>query len=116
MPRRPALIGPRQEDRPKAAMQTFADIEAPAPLAQAPVPISKRASWLSALLDSELAQLAGWWRLYSLLAVLFIRVFYISDPDIWWHLRTGDWILAHHTVPSTDPFSSYGMGKALDRL
>jgi hypothetical protein len=34
-----------------------------------------------------------------------------NDPDIWWHLRTGQWILAHGQVPTTDPFSSYGMGK-----
>ena len=35
----------------------------------------------------------------------------IDDPDIWWHLRTGQWIIEHHTVPMTDPFSAYGMGK-----
>ncbi len=35
----------------------------------------------------------------------------IFDPDIWWHLRTGQWIVEHGAVPTTDPFSSYGMGK-----
>ncbi len=35
----------------------------------------------------------------------------IIDPDIWWHLRTGQWIVEHGAVPTTDPFSSYGMGK-----
>ncbi len=35
----------------------------------------------------------------------------VSDPDIWWHLRTGQWIIAHGTVPKVDEFSSYGMGK-----
>src|SRR5712692_1236529 len=25
-------------------------------------------------------------------------MFHIIDPDIWWHLRTGQWILAHGTV------------------
>src|SRR5713101_2922300 len=35
----------------------------------------------------------------------------VVDPDIWWHLRTGQWIVEHRTVPITDPFSSYGMGK-----
>jgi hypothetical protein len=35
----------------------------------------------------------------------------VVDPDIWWHLRTGQWILAHGQVPVADPFSSYGMGK-----
>ncbi|ATQ44344.1 hypothetical protein [Caulobacter mirabilis] len=28
-----------------------------------------------------------------------------NDPDTWWHLATGDWILAHGRVPKTDPFS-----------
>ena len=49
--------------------------------------------------------------LYSFLAVSFLHSFHISDPDIWLHLRTGDWILAHRSVPRTDPFSSFGMGK-----
>jgi hypothetical protein len=35
----------------------------------------------------------------------------VVDPDIWWHLRTGQWIVEHGTVPTTDPFSVYGMGK-----
>ena len=35
----------------------------------------------------------------------------LDDPDIWWHLRTGEWILHAGWVPSTDPFSSFGYGK-----
>jgi hypothetical protein len=35
----------------------------------------------------------------------------IADPDIWWHLRTGEWIMRHHAVPHTDPFSTFGAGK-----
>ena len=35
----------------------------------------------------------------------------IDDPDLWWHLRTGQWILEHGRVPMEDPFSVYGMGK-----
>jgi hypothetical protein len=35
----------------------------------------------------------------------------IDDPDIWWHLRTGQWIVAHGHVPLEDPFSVYGAGK-----
>jgi len=34
-----------------------------------------------------------------------------NDPDIWWHLRVGQWIAEHGAVPMTDYFSSYGMGK-----
>jgi hypothetical protein len=29
----------------------------------------------------------------------------VRDPDLWWHLRTGDWILQHGTVPRVDLFS-----------
>ena len=32
----------------------------------------------------------------------------ILDPDLGWHLKTGEWISAHGTVPTTDPFSQYG--------
>jgi len=35
----------------------------------------------------------------------------LIDPDIWWHLRTGQWIVEHAQVPATDSFSTYGMGK-----
>ncbi len=35
----------------------------------------------------------------------------IDDPDIWWHLRTGEWIIRAGWVPSTDPFSTFGYGK-----
>ncbi len=30
----------------------------------------------------------------------------VSDADIWWHLRTGEWILQHHAVPHVDSFSA----------
>jgi len=45
---------------------------------------------------------------------LFIAPYYsirtwaaVVDPDIWWHIRTGDWILAHHTVPRYAIFSQH---------
>jgi len=41
----------------------------------------------------------------------FQAMFPVDDPDIWWHLRTGEWIVTHHAVPFQDYFSSYGMGK-----
>lgn len=34
----------------------------------------------------------------------------VDDPDVWWHLKTGQWILAHGTWPTADPFSHYGAG------
>ena len=32
----------------------------------------------------------------------------VDDPDIWWHLRTGEWITRNGWVPATDPFSAFG--------
>jgi hypothetical protein len=29
----------------------------------------------------------------------------LTDPDPWWHLATGRWIVAHHAIPRVDPFS-----------
>ena len=30
----------------------------------------------------------------------------VQDPDVWWHLRTGDWIRAHGAAPQFDTFSA----------
>jgi len=29
----------------------------------------------------------------------------VIDPDVWWHLKTGQYIAAHKSIPHTDPFS-----------
>ncbi len=29
----------------------------------------------------------------------------VTDPDIWWHLKTGKYITEHQSVPHADPFS-----------
>ena len=34
----------------------------------------------------------------------------VTDPDIGWHLRTGEWIVQHHAVPHADPFSRVTSG------
>jgi hypothetical protein len=44
----------------------------------------------------------------TVILVLFLvklmnPVFY--DPDFYWHLKTGEYIVAHLSIPSTDPFS-----------
>jgi hypothetical protein len=35
----------------------------------------------------------------------------VNDPDIWWHLRVGEWIAVNRSVPYQDYFSAYGAGK-----
>ncbi|MGA8620279.1 MAG: hypothetical protein WB660_17370 [Candidatus Sulfotelmatobacter sp.] len=44
------------------------------------------------------------------LVVLFLGLFAmaarnVTDPDLWWHLKTGQFIVAHKSVPRSDPFS-----------
>src|SRR5579864_5141796 len=46
--------------------------------------------------------------LYSYTALRMIRKFGVLDPDIWWHMATGRWMLQHHALPVNDPFSTYG--------
>ena len=48
----------------------------------------------------------------ALLAVIFLipaigclRVACVVDPDIWWHLATGDWIALHHAIPHAALFT-----------
>jgi hypothetical protein len=47
--------------------------------------------------------------LYSLPVVLAVRP--ITDPDVWSHLRHGQWIVEHRAVPLVDAFSRHGSGK-----
>lgn len=41
----------------------------------------------------------------TVLAVLAATLGPITSGDLWWHLRTGEWILEHGQLPTTDPFS-----------
>ena len=54
-------------------------------------------------------------RLLILVFLYCIPVSYAMEPlidtDMWWHFRTGQWIVDHGQVPRTDSFSAHGMGK-----
>ena len=60
-----------------------------------------------------------WQRDFTLLALASFTAFafammaplVVSDGDTYWHLATGRWILAHHGVPTTDPFSYTAVGR-----
>jgi hypothetical protein len=30
----------------------------------------------------------------------------VIDPDVWWHLRVGQWVVEHQTVPAHDPLAA----------
>lgn len=49
--------------------------------------------------------------LFIYTAAFTLREDVAKDPDIWWHLRTGQWIIEHQALPTTDPFSAVGQGK-----
>jgi len=38
-------------------------------------------------------------------AIAFALKFSVIDPDLWWHLKVGDWIVEHTAVPHTGIFS-----------
>jgi hypothetical protein len=48
-----------------------------------------------------------WAVIYTLPAT--VALLPILDYDIWWHLRTGQWIVEHRALPATDPFSQHGL-------
>ncbi len=62
---------------------------------------------------SPLLRILAWVALYALPGA--VALLPILDYDVWWHLRTGQWITDHGALPSTDPFSQYGLasGKPL---
>ena len=43
--------------------------------------------------------------LILLAAIAFSTRLTVRDPDIWWHLKAGDWIVQHHAVPYVGIFS-----------
>ncbi len=36
----------------------------------------------------------------------------VGDPDLWWHIVVGDWILAHGRLPVQDHWNLFGRGEA----
>ena len=53
---------------------------------------------------------------HTFMAVLFLGLFAltvrnVTDPDVWWHLKTGQYIAQHKSVPHSDPFSYTRVGE-----
>lgn len=74
-----------------------------------PISIAKAFSWLKTHEDTIRRTLLL--SVIYLLPAISILLPIVSDPDIWWHLRTGKWIVNNGAPPVTDPFSVYGEGK-----
>jgi hypothetical protein len=62
---------------------------------------------------SKVLRLAMVFALYAVPVVVTLRPVAdpVMDPDVWWHLRTGQWVAEHRAVPQTDPFTAYGQDK-----
>jgi hypothetical protein len=43
--------------------------------------------------------------IYIFAFVFFLASKPLNDPDFWFHLKSGEYILSHHAFPTTDPFS-----------
>ncbi|MGB8646452.1 MAG: hypothetical protein WCF84_14535 [Anaerolineae bacterium] len=46
-----------------------------------------------------------------ILALFAMGVHEVADPDFWWHLRTGEYIVENRAIPHTDIFSFTNPGK-----
>lgn len=66
---------------------------------------------LHKIASSELLMWLGLTVVLTAVPLFFIKNVLLADPDIWWHMRAGEWILQHHAVPHTDPFSSSTLGR-----
>ncbi len=49
--------------------------------------------------------------LYAVPALVCAHAACVTDPDVWWHLRSAEWMTVHHAIPHADPFTSYAQGK-----
>jgi hypothetical protein len=49
--------------------------------------------------------------LYATPVFFVLRMDEVDDTDVWWHLRVGQWIAQHGTIPHTELFSTFASGK-----
>jgi hypothetical protein len=66
---------------------------------------SRLIAWLS---DPRRAVLGA-----VLILVAAVGLDALSDPDVWWHLKLGDWIIAHHQIPTGELFAYTAFGNPL---
>jgi hypothetical protein len=72
-----------------------------------------RGVWRLFLQDGSASAGVPFWLLVSpLLAFVAIISFcHTGSTDLWWHMKTGEWIWAHHSIPRSDPFSYTAAGQ-----
>ena len=55
--------------------------------------------------DASSTGRAGWWAVAAAAALAPFFATRVWCNDVWWHLATGRWIVAHREIPRADPFS-----------
>src|SRR6185437_13261423 len=80
------------------------------PLAASAADYSRVRRHLRRIASSQLLMWAALVIVFSVIPLLWLHAGNVTDADIWWHMRTGEWILQHHQVPHVDPFSATTMG------
>ena len=70
-----------------------------APSAPQPVPDG----WLAAAV--RWLDLPHFFTVAIFLTLLIAAIQPVTDPDFWWHITTGNWILSHHDVPRHDLYT-----------
>lgn len=68
-------------------------------------------SKIRAIAASELLVWVGLTFIFAALPLANIRYNKLADPDIWWHMRAGEWIVQNHSIPHADPFSASTLGR-----
>ncbi len=81
-----------------------------ASLAILDAPSSTASSERANILASPLLRAMMLWALYAIPLAATVRPIGVPlyDPDVWWHLRVGQWVVEHRAVTTTDPFSLPG--------
>lgn len=77
-------------------------------------PVINLQSWsdkLRAIASSELLAWLGLTIVFAALPLANIKYARLLDPDIWWHMRAGEWMVQHHQIPHVDPLSASTLGR-----
>jgi len=92
------MPGARTGSSPSSCrLATLARSKAPSPLQPGPDRwLSRAIRWLD---------LPHFFTIAIFLTMLIAAIQPVSDPDFWWHLTTGNWILGHHAVPHQDLYT-----------
>jgi hypothetical protein len=71
-----------------------------------PEPASGATRWSSLLAPSRIVA-------FAVLAAIPVKLLArrLEDPDLWWHIKTGQLIARTHHIPAVDPFSYTAAGK-----